>query len=62
MWMAEARSREAWNHTAQIMALTANVHRDPKSPVVQPSAFHPFARRNAPRPTMADLKEMTGGK
>ena len=28
--MAEGRSRERWNHTAAILAMQANCHRDPK--------------------------------
>jgi hypothetical protein len=28
--MAEARSRERWNHTAALLALLANCHRDPR--------------------------------
>lgn len=32
----------AWNHTAQLLAMTANVHRDPKkTPVFSPQDFHP---------------------
>jgi hypothetical protein len=27
--MAEARSQERWNHTAALLALIANCHRDP---------------------------------
>ena len=28
--MAEGRSRERWNHTAAVLAMQANCHRDPK--------------------------------
>lgn len=44
MTMAEARQREAWNHTAALMAFAANLLRDPKkSAPVRPEDFHPFA-------------------
>jgi len=44
--MAEAKSRAAWDHTASILALVANIHRDPKKsrPFV-PADFHPHERR-----------------
>lgn len=29
-WMYHGRRREAWGHTANLMALLANCHRDPK--------------------------------
>jgi hypothetical protein len=29
LWMAEARAREAWAHTSAVLALIANVNRDP---------------------------------
>jgi hypothetical protein len=44
--MAEARSRERWDHTASVMALLANLHRDPrKSRVFRPEDFHPYRPR-----------------
>jgi hypothetical protein len=47
--MAEGRQREAWNHTAALMALLANCHRDPKrSRAFRPDDFHPMA--GPPRP------------
>ena len=46
MWLAEAHSREAWNHTAGLMAMIANCHRDPKKGrAYRATFFHPFARR-----------------
>jgi len=41
--MAEARSREAWNHTAAVMALIANCNRDPKKrgKPFEMTDFHP---------------------
>jgi hypothetical protein len=45
--MAEARQRSAWDHTSALMALFANVHRDPrKGRALKPSDFHPMAQRS----------------
>jgi len=44
--MAEARSREAWNRTATLLAMLANIHRDPKKGrVFRPSDFNPYEAR-----------------
>jgi len=44
--MAEAKTREAWNHTAAMLALFANIHRDPaKGVVFTPADFHPLENR-----------------
>ena len=42
--MAEARRREAWSHTATLLAMTANVHRNPKKHTrpFSPVEFHPL--------------------
>jgi hypothetical protein len=52
--MAEARTRESWNHTAAVLAILANAHRDPKkSRPFAPADFHPHARRRQkPRGTV----------
>jgi len=43
--MAEARCRERWAHTSAVLALIANVHRDPKrSRVFKPADFNPHQR------------------
>ena len=43
--MAESRSRDRWNHTSAILAMLANVHRDPKkSRKFKPRDFHPDAQ------------------
>ena len=45
--MAEGRSRDRWNHTAAILALTANCHRAKKtSKTFKPDDFHPHVRRS----------------
>ena len=43
VWMAEARSRAEWDRTAALMALTANIHRDPKKTRrYKPKDFNPY--------------------
>lgn len=59
--MAESRERSEWSRMSQLLALTANVHRDPKrSPPVKPSDCNPFERRdtvinNAPISVLKDV-------
>ena len=49
--MAEGRQREAWNHTAALLALLANCHRDPKrSRAFTVTDFHPLAEPAQPAP------------
>ena len=44
--MADARSRQNWSHTAALMALIANCHRDPKKTrPYKPTDFDPHSRR-----------------
>lgn len=52
--MAEGRQRDAWNHTASIMALTANVHRDPKQKRTpyESDDFHPLTETKPEPPTV----------
>ena len=43
--MAESRSQDNWAHTSAILALVANVNRDPKkSRAFKPSDFNPHAK------------------
>lgn len=45
--MSEARSRDNWAHTASILALTANCHRDPKkSKPFTAEDFNPHAHED----------------
>lgn len=49
--MAEARSREQWNHTSAVLALIANCHRDPKKTrAFKPADFHPHLNREQQAP------------
>jgi len=42
--MAEARGRDNWAHTAVLLALLANVHRDPKKTrPFKPADFDPYS-------------------
>ena len=44
--MAEARGRAAWAHTASLLAMLANVNRDPKrTRPFQPADFDPYAEK-----------------
>ncbi len=44
--MAEGRQNEQWNHTAALLAMLANVNRDPKKGrAFQPNDFHPHRHR-----------------
>ena len=52
--MAEARSRDQWNHTASVLAMLANIHRDAKkSRPFKPADFHPH--RKAVRPPITKV-------
>lgn len=45
--MVGARRQDQWSHTAAMLALTANVHRNPKkrSKPYSPAEFHPLVER-----------------
>jgi len=45
--MTGARRQDQWSHTAAVMALVANVHRNPKkrSKPYSPAEFHPLVER-----------------
>jgi hypothetical protein len=48
--MADAASRDRWNHTASLLALITNCHRDPKKArPARPQDFHPYARSSRGR-------------
>ncbi len=49
--MAEGRSKALWAHTSHVLALLANVNRDPKkTKAFAPADFDPHARKLAARP------------
>ena len=55
--MADGRVGESWDHTSVVLALTANVHRDPRrrSDPFMPAEFHPHGRPRAAEPLKADI-------
>ena len=64
--MAEGRSRQAWEHTSTLLAMLANVNRNPKkrSKPFSPAEFNPFpqrGRRKAPKRRMRDVRDMVMG-
>lgn len=45
--MAEARGRDNWAHTSAILALIANVNRDPKKTrAYKPADFDPYTAKD----------------
>ena len=63
--MAQARQEDHWNHTAALMALLANVNRDPKrGRAFKPADFHPALPikrgRAGPPPPLPPLKGEIG--
>ena len=59
--MAEGRGRLDWGRTSCLMAIVANILRDPKkTKAVKPADFNPYFQKQKPvmRVTMAQLKGM----
>ena len=53
--MAEARGRDEWSHTATLLAMIANVNRDPKKGrPFKPADFDPYARHDRRSARVAD--------
>ncbi|MGE4300389.1 MAG: hypothetical protein AB7F40_02175 [Victivallaceae bacterium] len=62
--MAEGRGKMEWGRTSCLMALVANILRDPKkSKPVKPADFNPYLQKAKPvqRVNIAQLKTMLGG-
>lgn len=54
--MADERLRQQWHHTASLMALMANLHRDPKkSKIFKSIDFHPYAHSKTLERQSADI-------
>ena len=58
--MAQARQSDNWNHTAALLAMLANVNRDPKKGrAFKPADFHPIPhatkRTESPAPLKGDI-------
>lgn len=67
--MAEGRAESLWSHTSHVLALLANVHRDPKrtSRPFAPADFNPFSPGGAKREPkvmvkMSEVKNILTGK
>ena len=56
-WMAEARQRDQWNQTAQILAMIYNAHRNPKARLMKPAEFHPHHHQRR-KPHAAKIKDL----
>lgn len=57
--MAGARSREQWNHTASVLALLANCHRDPRRRrAYSPADFLP-PRTDQPVPAPTPITDLS---
>lgn len=55
--MAEGRGRAAWEHTATILAMLANCHRDPrKGRTYRSTDFNPYEARRVVVKDMRILK------
>ena len=55
--MAEAKQHDLWNYASGVMALLANIHRDPKKGrALRPQDFHPLAHAKASRSQRQPLK------
>jgi len=58
--MTHARQQDAWNHTASVLAMLANVNRDPKKGrAFKPTDFHPMPvtkRAPEPPPLQGDIR------
>lgn len=62
--MAEGRGRLDWGRTSCLMALVANILRDPKkTKAVKPGDFNPYFQKQKPvqRVNITQLKAMLGG-
>lgn len=60
--MAEARQRDQWNHTAQLLALMYNAWRGRGQRALQPADFHPFVKRALPTIDVKTLVKLGGLK
>lgn len=61
--MANGRGRQMWEQTSALLAMQANVNRDPKKRPTpfSPAEFNPYAiakKKRAPKMRMKDVKGM----
>ena len=59
--MAEGRTKDNWQHTSSILALVANVNRDPKkTKAFKPSDFNPTLNQSSrPDVIVVDKENIT---
>jgi hypothetical protein len=57
--MAEACSRDNWDHTSNLMAIIANVFRAKGSRVRQPKDFNPFPPERRRRRSNVSVEQLT---
>jgi mitochondrial fission protein ELM1 len=56
--MTEGHHRDTWQHTASLMALVANVNRDPKKTrPFKPSDFNPYVKKTSRPDVIVVTKE-----
>jgi len=61
LWLAEGHGRDRWGRLSVLLALTANLARDPKkSRPLSPAEFDPYADKHNRRanPAPADMTEL----
>lgn len=61
--MVEAKGRDAWNHTALLVAAVFNSNPFRTGPAVKPSTFHPYtskpgSKAKAEKPTPAPVQAL----
>lgn len=57
--MVEARGRERWNHTAELLSLLANCHRPADVDPFRRDDFHPYAKDAAEDPEEIEVVEFS---
>ena len=59
-WMAEGRAKDQWQHTSSLLALIANVNRDPKkTQEFKPSDFNPTLSTSRPDVIVVDKENVS---
>ena len=59
LWMAEARRRDAWDHTASLLALTYNANRGKNQRARKPNDFHPLPTPREDRESIPKTKDLS---
>jgi hypothetical protein len=57
MWMAEGRGKAEWGRMSALLAMLANINRDPKkSSPAKPTDFNPFSPKKSRIENLSELK------